>query len=138
MIRPFLSLLVLGALFGQTVLASDSDSAGYAPVARLLPTPHDEGANAMLRMEEILAGNTTKNKTFYFGYTRGEIRGMVTRAWKRRVKFGPGKGERYIYRGFDPRFKKEIEFMYNPETKTVESAYPRGWGELPSTRAQGF
>ncbi len=63
-----------------------------------------------------------------FSMTDNQIKRRVMAAWRNRSRirsqFDPLGVERILYRGIAPRAHEEIEFWYNVDTKTVETAYP--------------
>lgn len=69
-------------------------------------------------------------KTVFAGLTEVQIRARVKAAWRKRKRIksqiDPLGVERILYRGTATRNHEVVEFWYNMNTRTVETAYPVG------------
>ncbi len=75
----------------------------------------------------IVALQSTR-KTTFVGLSEAQIKIRVKAAWRNRNRIRSQLGasgiERIVYRGTDADSGEVIEFWYNADTRTVETAYP--------------
>jgi hypothetical protein len=80
--------------------------------------------------EKGIIAHQSGKKTVFVGLTEAQIRARVKAAWRKRKRIRSQVDllgiERVLYRGTATRDREVIEFWYNQETKTVETAYPVG------------
>ncbi len=80
--------------------------------------------------ENGLIARHSSRKAIFIGLSEAQIKARVRAAWRKRKRiksqYGPLGLERILYRGTATRSPEMIEFWYNVETRTVETAYPVG------------
>ncbi len=91
--------------------------------------------------EEIISGHSDWGsrarqsgiKDIFTGLTENQIKARVQAAWKEseliRSQYDVDGISRQFYRGVDPVSNQIVEFWFNPRTKIVETAWPKGFLE---------